>query len=64
MNIPIAKFYDGKKFMWDGEAYETEEQARQKSEAYHKEGFEVQIDKNSNIYLVYSRRVAAKQTQG
>jgi len=61
MNIPLAEKFDGKKYMWDGELYETEEQANQSSETYRKEGFEAKVSKNSDKYLVYSRRLAAVQ---
>jgi hypothetical protein len=63
MDIPLAKNFDGKKFLWDGAQYETKDHARQKFEAYQKEGFEVRICKNTDTYLVYSRRVAVKQAQ-
>ena len=63
MDIPLAKNFDGKKYLWDGSVYETEDQARQNLHAYQKEGFEARICKNTDTYLVYSRRVAVKQTQ-
>lgn len=59
----LAKKFEGRKFMWDGAVHETEDQARQTMEAYRKEGFEVQLDRDADQYLVYSRRVAAAQTE-
>ncbi len=63
MSVPLAKKVKGKKFMWDQIMYETEDLARRTAEAYEKEGFEVQMYAEKNQYLVYSRRVAAVQTE-
>ena len=63
MTIPLARRVDGKKFMWDGTAYEDEAQARQVMEDYAKDGFEVQLAQEEGGYLVYSRRVATVQTE-
>jgi uncharacterized protein (UPF0128 family) len=56
MAINLAKRFEGKKFMWDGMTYETEEQAKEIKEKYKKDGFEVKIIRDGNQYLVYSRR--------
>ncbi|RJQ65838.1 MAG: hypothetical protein C4519_26895 [Desulfobacteraceae bacterium] len=61
MSIPLSRKFEGKKFMWDGAAYDTEDQARQTMEVYRKNGFEVQVSQNTDKYLVYSRRIAAVQ---
>lgn len=61
MNIPLAAKFEGKKYMWDGELYETEQQAQKTAESYQKEGFEVKVSPNTDKYLVYSRRLAAVQ---
>lgn len=61
MSIPLSKKFEGKKFMWDGAVYATEEQARQTAEAYRQDGFDVQRFEDAGQYLVYSRRVAAVQ---
>ena len=63
MSSPLAMKFEGKKFMWDGETYETEDQARETMELYRKDGFEVQMINNAAHYLVYSRRVATVQTE-
>jgi len=62
MTIPLSRKVEGKKFLWDGAVYETEDQARQTAEAYRQDGFEVQLFEDAGQYLVYSRRVAAVQT--
>ena len=58
MDIPLAKKVNGKKFMWDGAVYESDEQAQKVMEDYAKEGFEVQKVVEEGQFLVYSRRVA------
>ncbi len=62
MTIPLARKVEGKKFVWDGITYESEDQARQAVEVYEKDGFEVQLFIEDDQYLVYSRRIAEKQT--
>ena len=39
----IAKLIDGKKFMWDGEVYESEQQAQEVKKKYEDDNFEVQM---------------------
>ena len=62
MTIPLARKVEGKKFVWDGITYESEDQARQAVETYEKDGFEVQLFMEDDQSLVYSRRIAEKQT--
>ena len=62
MSIPLSMKFEGKKFMWDGRTYETQDQAQEAMTLYAKDGFEVQMHKNETNYLVYSRRVATLQT--
>lgn len=62
MNIPLARKVEGKKFMWDGITYESDDQARQAAESYEKDGFVVQLFSEDGQYLIYSRRIAEKQT--
>jgi hypothetical protein len=57
---------DGKKFMWDGQLYDTREEASRTAESYQNENFEIQIVEEGGKFLVYTRRtikewVAAKQ---
>lgn len=62
MAILPAKKFEGKKFMWDGITYQTEDQAKQAMEAYAKDGFEIQLFTENDQYLVYTRRIAVAQT--
>jgi hypothetical protein len=64
MTIPLFRKLDGKKFMWDGGAYETSEEAAQVMEGYAKDGFEVRLFEHEGQFLVYSRRVAEVQAAG
>jgi len=52
----LTQKFDGKKFMWDGGTYESEEKAREVMEAYQKDRFEVRMIKEGEQYFVYSRR--------
>jgi hypothetical protein len=58
MNIPLARKVNGKKFMWDGVVYDSDESAQQVMEDYAKDGFEVEKVVEDGQFLVYSRRVA------
>ena len=51
------KLFEGKKFMWDGEEYESEAGAKEKLKTYKKEGFETRLFKEEDKVYVYSRRV-------
>jgi hypothetical protein len=62
MSIPLAMKFEGKKYMWDGITYQTEDLARQAMEAYAKDGFEVQLVAEDAQPLVYTRRIAVAQT--
>ena len=58
MEIPLARKVDGKKYLWDGAAYSTQDDAQKVMEEYQKEGFEVHLVADGDQYLVYSRRLA------
>jgi hypothetical protein len=47
---------DGKKFMWDGQLYDTREEASRTAESYQNENFEIQIVEEGGKFLVYTRR--------
>ncbi|MGA8571651.1 MAG: hypothetical protein ACLP7A_13285 [Desulfobaccales bacterium] len=61
MTTPLARKFEGKKFMWYGGTCEDPGQARQVMENYAKEGFEVQMFEEDGRYFIYSRRLAAAQ---
>ena len=64
MTVPLARKFDGKKFLWDGRTYESPAAAQEVMEGYAKDGFEVQMFEDDGHYLVYSRRVPAAQSAG
>jgi hypothetical protein len=64
MDTPLAKKVNGKKFMWDGVVYDSDESAQQVMEGYAKEGFEVEKVVEGGQFLVYSRRVATADKSG
>jgi hypothetical protein len=56
----ISKLIDGKKFMWDGETYESEKQAQEVKKKYEGDKFEVELIQEENQYLLYTRRVVTE----
>jgi hypothetical protein len=52
-----SRTINGKKFMWDGVVYPTQEEAQSVVEKYKKDNFEVEFVKDENQFLVYTRRV-------
>lgn len=55
-----VKIIDGKKYMWDGEDYESESAARENILKYSNDGFETKLIEEDGKYLVYTRRVATE----
>ena len=56
----LSKQIDGKKFMWDGETYESEEQAKEVQKKYEEDNFEVELIQEENQFFLYSRRVVTE----
>jgi hypothetical protein len=52
----LARIFEDKKYMWDGEIYETEETAKTTALKYEKDGFETKIIKEKDQYFIYNRR--------
>ena len=48
---------DGKKFMWDGELFETRANGLRAAESYQKDNFEVRLVEQEGKSLVYTRRM-------
>ncbi|MHC4559752.1 MAG: hypothetical protein ACYS80_20870 [Planctomycetota bacterium] len=55
-----ARFFDGKKFMWDGLEYDDEEKAGSVEKKYAEKGFEVQVCRENGKVLLYTRRVVTE----
>lgn len=60
VKIGMAKVIDDKKFMWDGETYDTKEKAKEVMANYEKSKFETRIVEDAGKYLVYTRRVVTE----
>ncbi len=56
MSPNLAIISDGKKFMWDGQPYETREEASRVAESYQNENFQIQIVEDDGKFRVYTRR--------
>jgi len=52
----LARVFDDRKYMWDGETYETKEAAQTVAEKYQQDGFETKIVEEEGKFLVYNRR--------
>jgi hypothetical protein len=57
MSANLAMISDGKKFMWDGQLYDTEEAALRAEQSYHNYNFEVRVVEREGYFLLYTRRV-------
>jgi len=56
MSPNLAMVSDGKKFMWDGQVYDTTEEASRAAESYQSENFQIQMVEEDGKFLVYTRR--------
>lgn len=54
------RFFDGKKYMWDGKTYSTENEALKVKEEYEKDNFETNIVSEENNYFLFTRRVVTE----
>ena len=56
-----ARFFDGKKFMWDGEEYDSEKKAKAAQKQYKEKGFDIELcrDDEGNV-LLYTRRIVTE----
>ena len=55
-----ARFFDGRKFMWDGEGYDSEEKAKAARKQYEENGFEVELCRDDENVLLYTRRLVTE----
>ncbi len=52
-----SRIINGKKFMWDGVACASKDEAQSVLEKYKADNFEVELIEEENQFLVYTRRV-------
>jgi hypothetical protein len=55
-----ARFFEGKKFMWDGVEYDDKKKAREVEKQYSENGFEVRNCSEDEKTLLYTRRVVTE----
>jgi len=55
--MTLFRIVDGKKYMWDGEEYDSETIAREVNNKYQDDGFETAVFEEEGLYFVLSRRV-------
>jgi hypothetical protein len=55
-----TRIFEGKKYMWDGQEYDNEEQASSLEKQYTEKGFEVQMWREDGKVLIYTRRVVTE----
>ena len=58
----FAKYFDTKKFMWDGVEHADRAAAEAAAEQYQANGFEVRLVEEEGKSYVYTRRVATETT--
>jgi hypothetical protein len=58
MSPSLAMIRNGKKFMWDGQLYDNQDEASRAAKAYQDEDFQIQIVEDGGKFLVYTRRPA------
>ncbi|KPK67739.1 hypothetical protein AMJ82_09980 [candidate division TA06 bacterium SM23_40] len=52
-----VRYFEGKKYFWDGEQYDREESARAKEKEYRGKSFDVRVWPEEGTVLLYTRRV-------
>ncbi len=55
-----TRFFEGKKYMWDGQEYDNEEQASLVEKQYTEKRFEVQMWREDGKVLIYTLRVVTE----
>ncbi|MFH1297583.1 MAG: hypothetical protein ABIJ04_09960 [Bacteroidota bacterium] len=55
-----VKYFDGKKFMWDGKTHENENDVQKMKAEYELNNFETKIVQEEEKYFLFTRRVVAE----
>jgi hypothetical protein len=64
MDVPLSRKFYGKKYMWDGNTYENNDNAAAAAATYKEDGFEVETLADGEVHLVFTRRLAAVEGNG
>ena len=57
MSTNLTIISDGKKFLWDGQPYDSKEAASSAAQSYQNDNFQVQTVEEDGKFLVYTRRI-------
>ena len=55
-----ARFFEGKKYMWDGVEYDDKKKVDEAEKQYREKGFKVQKCKDNKKVLIYTRRIVTE----
>ena len=55
-----AKFFEKKKFMWDGMTYESETEVLPKKSEYEKENFITRVIQEDGKFFLFTQRVVTE----
>jgi hypothetical protein len=60
VEVEQVRYVNNEKYMWDGNVYDTEEEAKKKKEEYEGNDFQVQLFEQEGKTLLYTRRVVTE----
>ena len=60
MGVDSVRFFDDKKFVWDGKMYEAESEAKEIKAGYELKNFEVRMVGEEGKFVLYTRRVVTE----
>ena len=58
--VERVRFFEGKKFLWDGEEYDDKGKADTVEKQYSESGFDVQSCSENGKVILYTRRVVTE----
>jgi len=58
--MELTRTFDGKKFMWDGKAYDVRKEAEEVGQKYRDDGFEVEMVEEEGQWFLFTRRVVTE----
>jgi len=58
--MDLARVFEGKKYMWDGQEYINKEESNKVAKDYATENFEVQQMEEEGKYYLFTRRVVTE----
>ena len=55
-----SQWFDGKKYMWDGQEYDDKKKAGEVEKEYREKGFDVQSCNEDGKILLFTRRIVTE----